>query len=57
MGNRKSSSCIVGIAAIAGKPSQNSVYPYNGSMKPEIQQKKWILSERDIAFLIAQTGK
>ncbi len=48
---------MIGIAAIAGKRSQQNVDTYRNSSQSDENQNKWVLSERDIAFLIAQTGK
>jgi hypothetical protein len=57
MGNKKSSPNMIGIAAICSKRSQQSVNPYKNPSESEEQQNKYILAERDIAFLSSQTGK
>jgi NACalpha-BTF3-like transcription factor len=57
MGNRKSSPNMMGIAAITSKLSQQNVNPHRNAFESDEQQNKWTLSERDIAFLVSQTGK
>ena len=52
MGNRKSSPTMMSIAAITSKLQQN----INPS-ESDKQEHKWILAERDINFLVSQTGK
>jgi hypothetical protein len=48
---------MIVIAAICSKRSQQSVNPYKNPSESEEQQNKYILAERDIAFLSSQTGK
>jgi hypothetical protein len=48
---------MIGIGAICGKRSQQSVNTYKNPSELEEQQNKYILAERDIAFLSSQTGK
>jgi len=57
MGNKKSSPNMIGIGAICGKRSQQSVNTYKNPSELEEQQNRYILAERDIAFLSSQTGK
>jgi hypothetical protein len=53
MGNRKSASNTMGIAAISRKRLEQSTNP----LESNEEQNKWILTERDTAFLVSQTGK
>ncbi len=48
---------MMGIAAITSKLSQQNVNPHRNAFESDEQQNKWTLSERDIAFLVSQTGK
>lgn len=48
---------MLGIAAITSKRFQENLNAFGNSSESDEQKNKWILSERDIAFLVAQTGK
>jgi len=53
MGNRKSAPNMMGIAAIGAKRFRQSTHPLGS----DEEENKWILTERDTAFLVSQTGK
>ncbi len=57
MGNRKSAPNMFGIAALGNQWSPQSVNKHTNPSESDEQRNKWNLSERDIAFLVSQTGK
>jgi hypothetical protein len=57
MGNRTSSRKISSFIPINNRQPHQNVHIHENPLKSVEQQNKWILSERDIAFLVSQTGK
>ena len=56
MGNRKSSTTVVGISGLNTKRFQENMEALRTPLESNEQRKKWVLNERDVAFLISQTG-
>jgi len=57
MGNRKSSPTMIGLAAVNSKSAPHSFGIYPNVIISDQRRSKWTLTERDITFLISQTGK
>lgn len=56
MGNRKSSTNINGISGFNSKRFQENMEALRNPPESNEHQKKWILTDRDVAFLVTQTG-
>lgn len=56
MGNRKSSTTVIGISGLNTKRFQENMEAIRNPSEVDQQKKKWVLNERDIAFLMSQTG-
>lgn len=56
MGNRKSATTAVGISGLNTKRFQENMEALRSPLESDEQRKKWVLNERDIAFLMSQTG-